>query len=421
MRKNVFFIPVASTVHTARVQSRIARARSLLSSRGLKVYGSVKPVCSPSEAPSFSPEEYDVVVIFVASGGTSRTLAELAFRKNWMLWAYHENNSLPSALSAKEKLEALEGWRGEIVYSQLKDAPKEVLAEVEASQALKTLRGLTFLLLTGENKLKELKPKLEKLSKVFGLKALPVSFTALMKVYEEVETGKVEEVLKEKLGGVKLARVSAESLKKPLKLYLAVKNLLEKFKAEALTIDCFPFITGKGFTPCIMLSLLNSEGVPAVCEADIDTLPIFLALSKTLKKPVWMANLSGFNSVGKTVTLAHCTAPLSLKGKRTFPARFKSHFETGMDISLDIFLPRGPVTLSHFSLGNFRLTVAYGILVKSQLGLPGMCRSQARVKVEGSLERLLASTGNHQILCYGNQVEMLTRFGRKIGVETVIA
>jgi len=421
LKKTVFLIPVSSRIHTTRVQSRIAKARSLLKKKGFEVYGPVKPVCSPSEAPSFNQEEYDAVVVFVASGGTSRTIAEIAFKKGWTLWAYHENNSLPSALSAREKLEALGGWKGEIVYSQLREAPKEVQAEAEASHAFKALKGSTFLLLAGEDKLRELKPRLERLSEVFSLKALPASFTALMEAYGEVEDREVKRALKERLGKARLIGVSAESLRKPLKLYFAVKSLLGKFKASALTIDCFPFTVKEGFTPCLMLSLLNGEGIPAVCEADLDTLPVFLALSKALKKPTWMANLSGFNPTGKTVTLAHCTAPFSLGGKRRLPVKLRSHFETGREVSLDVLLPRGPVTLSHFSLENFRLTVACGVLVKSQLSLPGMCRSQAEVKVEGSLERLLASTGNHQVLCYGNHVEMLTRFGRKIGAKTVVA
>ncbi|RLI25752.1 MAG: hypothetical protein DRO52_03560 [Candidatus Hecatellales archaeon] len=401
-KPHVYLIPVASPIHAGKVKGKTDRVRKALLAGGLRV-SMAGLVCSPQEIPDFNPEAYDAIVVFVASGGTSRTLTQIAFGKPWLLLAYPENNSLPSALAAREKLEALGGWRGEIVCSRLEKPPNAILAEARASYLLKTIRASRFLLAAEEEAFKHFKPKLRRLRKVFGLKALPLRVEELAEACERVEDGEVE-ALKRKLG--------LKSLK-PLKLYLALRRLAVKHQVSAVTIDCFPFISRYGFTPCLPFALLNGEGLPAICEADLDSLPLFLALSKLSGGSLWMANLAWADRAGGSLLLAHCTAPL----RRGF--KLKNHFETGRGISVDAPLPRGLITLAHFSLETMRLTAGLGELVKSQMGLPGLCRSQALVRVKGNLENLLAHTGNHQLLAPGNHIEVLARMARLVGVEFI--
>ena len=418
---SIFLIPVASPLHVERVMNRVVRARELLEAEGFKVFGPTKPICFPKDIPDFKVEDYDLVVVFVASGGTSSLVAEIASDRKLFLWAYHENNSLPSALAAREKLEARDAWKSTIAYSKLTEVPKEILAEASSTLALKALREIRLAALVdeeNEEKMEKFRSEAKELLKTFGLQTVFVSFQRLDDTLERVQPGEAEKILNEKVVSFELLDVSQDELFNPIRLYVALRRILLEVECKALTIDCFDFIVKKGFTPCLAISLLNDEGFPVVCEADLSTAPLLIALTEVSKKPVWMANLARIDEGRNRVTLAHCTAPTSLMDPLGV-VRARSHFESDSAVSLDVPLSKGEVTLAHLKLKPPRLTIALGEIVNSQMGYWKLCRSQAEVKLKGSVRSLFNLSGNHQIVCYGDYSEMLLRLGEKLGVETV--
>ncbi|RLI34444.1 hypothetical protein DRO53_03525 [Candidatus Bathyarchaeota archaeon] len=417
-KPTVFLIPVASPIHREKVSSRILKARKTLEKENIKVFGPLKPVVSVEEAPLFNPEEYDAVVVFIASGGASSLAAELASGKRWLLWAYDENNSLPSALSAKEKMEARNLWRGKLLYGSLDHPPSGILAEAQASSLLRKLSQLTLLLFTGDERKERFKSEAEEISRIFGIKTVFYSFEGLKETLNRFPQSRVEDLLRERLRKAEILELETSELEKPLRLYLAMREIASQLEASTLTIDCFSFIVQNGFTPCLALSLLNDDGIPALCEADLAALPLYVALAEASGRPTWIANLSKVDFKESKVTLAHCTAPYQLAEHGSL-MKVRSHFETGAGAALDVPLAKGEVTLAHLSLKPLRLTVASGNLVESQLGNLKLCRTQAEIEISGNPETLLKLSGNHQVLAYGNLKAVLVSLGEQIGAETV--
>ena len=54
-----------------------------------------------------------------------------------------------------------------------------------------------------------------------------------------------------------------------MRLYRAIKRIVEEEKLSALTLSCFKLIEQTGTTGCLALSLLNDDGIIAGCEGDL--------------------------------------------------------------------------------------------------------------------------------------------------------
>jgi L-fucose isomerase-like protein len=401
-----------------KILNRIVKARELLEAEGFKVFGPIKPICFLKDIPVFNVEDYDLVVVFVASGGTSSLIAEIASGKKLLIWAYHENNSLPSALTAREKLKAVNAWNSIIAYNKLSKVPKEILAEFSLIIILRDLKKLRLAAFVDEEKVSRFKFPSEELTKIFGIQTFFIPLSMLDETLRKVQPREAEKVLKEKIISFDFSGISQEELINPIKLYVALKKLLLDLECKALTIDCFDFLLKKGFTPCFAISLLNDEGFPAICEANFSAAPLLIILSLASGKPAWMANLARVDENGNKITLAHCTAPTRLMDPLGV-VKVKSHFESGSAASLDVPLDKGEVTLANLTLKPLKLTISLGKIVNSQMGYWRLCRTQVDIKLKGNVRTLFNVSGNHQVIAYGDHSKLLLRIGEKLGIRTV--
>jgi len=67
-----------------------------------------------------------------------------------------------------------------------------------------------------------------------------------------------------------------------LKVYVAVKELIEKHRLDALTIGCYPHLMGR---VCLAASLLADEGIPLGCEGDVNGAVGQLLLTRLTGQP----------------------------------------------------------------------------------------------------------------------------------------
>ena len=98
-------------------------------------------------------------------------------------------------------------------------------------------------------------------------------------------------------------------------LYGLFKDLLREHEASAFTIrNCMSTIMPMAeTTPCLTLGLLNDEGLMAFCESDFVIIPAGILLHHIAGTPVFLHN-STFPHDG-IVTCAHCSSPRRLDGR----------------------------------------------------------------------------------------------------------
>jgi len=387
------------------------RARELLTKK-FNVVGPEKPVVDIEEIPAM--EKYDALIVFVASGGTSDVISRKAKDKRAILWTYDKNNSLPSALEVKERLEGMKAWIGEIVYNDLSAIPSEIVSEVRICETLRKMSGAKIGLVGDEEDLKNHADKSHLLTKIFGINFVVIPMSQLITSIEEIED--ISEVLK-KFSKMEIVDLGTKDLAKAARFYAALKRIMRENELDVVTIDCFKFMHKIGVTPCVPFSFLVDEGLVGACEADLKSTTLMLIFQK-LTKRAWIGNLAQFDEKRKLVTLAHCTAATTLADeKRTI--KLKSHFESGAGVSIDVPLRRGEVTIVNFQLKPSKLVIAKGEIIDSQMEIPSLCRTQAQIRL-ADVRKLMQETGNHHVLAYGDFTDVFKRLAERLKINPII-
>ena len=207
-----------------------------------------------------------------------------------------------------------------------------------------------------------------------------------------------------------------EDLIKAMRLYRAIKRIVEKEKLSALTLSCFKLIEQTGTTGCLALSLLNDDGIIAGCEGDLQSIFTQLAVKVLTGKASFMANPSMINARTNEIVLAHCTVGIA----QTEQYIIRNHFETEMGIGIQGILPTGHVTLVKCGgecLDEYYLST--GTLTENTNYI-NMCRTQVRIKMDTPAEYFLKNPlGNHHILIQGNYEILLDEFLQANGCKRV--
>jgi len=413
----VLMIPLATKMHMDRSIEPANLARELLERSGVKVFGRKSPAFRADEVPRFPAEEYDAVVVFLASGGTSELAANIVAGNPYFIWAYDEVNSLSSALSVREKLNGIEAWRGEIVYNSLDEAPSTIIGQARASRLIKLMRESKIGLIGDDEYLDDKADESKALTDSFGIEVVKIPTADLIAEFRSQDDDQASKIVDERFSDASVMEPSRKDLQKSGKMYLAFKSLVSKNKIDAVSLDCFRLIKRTGTSACVAFSLLIDEGKVSVCEGDLRSSALMMVF-KELVGPSWLGNLVQIDRGLNTITLAHCTAPTSLTeaGRRVI---LRSHFESGEGVSLDVPLKRLTVTVANLQFKPLQMVIAKGELLESQIGKFSLCRTQAKIRLEGKVDRLLQFTGNHHVVAYGNWTETLLRVGRKLNMSLV--
>lgn len=414
-KPKIFIIPVMSKIHKEKILKPFKKIKKIFG-KDVEVLSFEKPLSSIDEFSQLKIEDADATVVFVCGGGTSQLVAKIASNKDWFILAYPENNSLPSALSAKEKMVSAKTWKGKLVYTDMLQPPKKIVDAAYASRMLKLVKN-TKIGLFGE-KNEKLMEKINFVEEYFQVKSTVYPFEKLNSVWEAIPYKEAEKRLSDKLLRRFVVKVSRKDLVEAFRLYLALKDIVKTEKFDYVTMDCFKYLNLKGITPCLAFSLLNDEGFFGICENEVVHAPLMFMLTNLTNQPCWIANTTTIKLKKNSVILAHCTAATKLLDKKK-KVIIKNHFESSLSVSLDVPLMRKNVTLVHLAFKPPKMVIVEGKILKTQLNLKNLCRTQALIKLKCNLKDFLRETGNHQVLCYGNYASVLASIGKNIGIDVV--
>jgi hypothetical protein len=119
------------------------------------------------------------------------------------------------------------------------------------------------------------------------------------------------------------------------------RRLMKQADCRAITINgCMGTIMPLAETSaCLTLSLLNDAGYLAFCESDFVVIPSGILLANITGKPVFL-NDPTYPHEG-VITLAHCTAPRKMDGRKREPARILTHFESDYGAAPKVEMSKG--------------------------------------------------------------------------------
>ncbi len=349
-----------------------------------------EPLTSLRDAPD--PRGYDMVVVSLLTGGTSRLAKKYlaGYRGIAVLLCHGKHNSAASCLSAKTWLEE-HGVKVRIVYGdnspELCTRLATVYRGVEAAVALRSLRVLEI---NGSGELSEAaKTFMEKTGAVVEA----VSYKVLREYAEKTSSDELEEAFEEVSRMIDTSGVDRDKLIEALRVYAAMKRLVVEKGYNAVAIDCFPYVVEYRVTPCIAVAMLNAEGIPTACEDDFHSLAMLHASLALTGEPGWIANPSGYTREG-LLRFAHCTiAPRLGTGCFLLP-----HFESGYGYAVACRMKHSRMVAARLRSDYSEVTVYRAKIVSSGFMEPGYCRSQADADMGPINDRFYqVAVGNHHV------------------------
>jgi L-fucose isomerase-like protein len=217
----------------------------------------------------------------------------------------------------------------------------------------------------------------------------------------------------------RIVEPAPEDLRKSARFYLAMKHLLGEFSAEAVAINCLPFLEKIQGTPCMALARLNDEGIPAACEGDLTALMTMIFLERLAGRPGFLGNIISVNPAENVMEINHCVFPLRMSGydQPRKPYTLRDYHGRGMGVCAACEPDVGiPVTISRLDT-DFREMV----FLKGQLLSCGedYCRTNLRVKIQDARAFIRQVRGNHHILVYGDHAKGIADLCHEFGITPV--
>ncbi len=365
-------------------------------------------------------EQFKLALLYPLTGGTSQLLVSTIISTSTptVLLTDGRNNSLPSALTCKRKIGKFNGntlikliFLDEKSLFSFEETVSEILKVAEAFQEFIGMK-IHFLGYLSNKKKSFYDPYT--LKEKFNINIIQENMD--FKKYLRI---KLEPQWLETFKGYEIIEPSQQELEKAFKFYLLLKKFLEGKEAEVLTLDCFQLINQVGFPPCFAAAKLLEKGVIFGCEADLASTVTMFILKKLTGSQPFIMNLSAIYPEKNELLLSHCTAPLNLSaGKK----KLRSHFESGLGVSVELTFKKGPVTLVQFVNPDYeKMYIAEGEIVDGNPKIESNCRSQIKVKPKFSVKKFLEENfGNHFTVVYGKHSEKINNFCKLAGIATKI-
>lgn len=361
----------------------------------------------------------DFSILFIATGGVERLVIQHfeSLPRPTILLADGMQNSLAAALEISSWLRG-RGMKSEILHGELSEIVKRIFVLHSNFIAQRSLFGLRIGVMgTPSSWLIASNVDYLLAKRRWGVEYTDVTLERIYEYYEQTTDEEVGEACA-LLAGKALAcrEATPEDMIKAMRLYCAVKKIVDEEHLSALTLSCFRLIEQTGTTGCLALALLNDEGIIAGCEGDLQSVFTMLTAKVLTGKSAFMANPSMINARTNEIILAHCTIGIG----QTEQFIIRNHFETESGIGIQGILPTGDVTV--VKCGGECLDEYYlssGTLLENTNYI-NMCRTQVRIKMNSSAGYFLKSPlGNHHILLHGNHEKMLDEFLQSNGCKRI--
>lgn len=184
-------------------------------------------------------------------------------------------------------------------------------------------------------------------------------------------------------------------------IYHRLKEIVEQYDLQGVTLRCFDLLKTVKNTGCIALSKLNDEGIPAACEGDIPTLLTMMIVKRITGELCFQVNPARVQADGKML-FAHCTLPLGMTEKH----EYTTHFESGIGVAIHGDLPTGDYTLLKMS-GDMQRMIAVDVTLERCQFEPHLCRTQVWVQATSEVSNYFMTNpiANHHVLIRGHHAK----------------
>lgn len=334
----------------------------------------------------------DFSLILVLSGGSEniflQNLAKL--KPPFYLLTYGTNNSLAASLEILSYLKD-HNLKGEVLHGDnlyLSKRIKELKNSVNLGVIGKPSDWLIASLVNYDD-----------VKSLYNINLIDISIEEVIETYNKIASN----------GSFNL-EYNKEELNKSYRLYLALKEIVNKYQLKGFTIRCFDLLSTLKTTACLSLAHFNDEGIIATCEGDIPTMLSMYIVKEALNLPSFQANPARIDIQNKKMVFAHCTIPFKMLDH----FYLDTHYESKIGVAIKGYLKEDKITLFKLSSNLKDYYLDSGKILNS-LDETNLCRTQIEIKVDNNIDYFLKRPyGNHHLIIYGDHVKELKNYLAKL-------
>ncbi len=268
----------------------------------------------------------------------------------------------------------------------------------------------------------------EQVKAKLGTEVIPITVEETLKAHEAISMdaarAEAEEYWISK--AKKIVEPTTDEIVTSARFYLAVKNLMQQYGAQAITsAECM----GRPAKGCLAFSKLNDMGLVGACEGDMDSTLTMMMFQYAFGVPGFITD-PVFDTARNALIHFHCTSVTKFDGPRgpRAPFAIRTQTDSGRGVALEVENRVGQeVTCAKFvNLKDMAYSTGKIIEVTHN---PLGCRTQFVTQVKDARKMFLnwgagvvngdIMTMLHRVVFYGNYEKSLADLGTLMGLNVV--
>ena len=357
--------------------------------------------------------ESELDLIFVRTGGTEGLFKEVLPRLKGriLILTSGKSNSLAASLEIMSYLNQ-QGRCGEILHGNTAYIAERLKLLYKIASARKALEGQNLGIIGQPSDwLISSEADKERVKSILGINLVEIPIDELAEDIRNADLHVLEDNARIHEVRSEISQNLSRYEEGALKIYIALKAIINKYRLSGLTLRCFDLLDKIGNTGCLALAMLNAEGIPSGCEGDVPAL-IAMAIGNAVTGSCgFQANPARIDPMTGELLLAHCTVPLDMVRKFSLA----THFESGIGIAVHGEIPTGDATIFKVSGDLSRSFCAEAELTANQYE-NNLCRTQVLLKLKENGEQICKEyflknpVGNHHIVFSGSHKDIFETF-----------
>jgi L-fucose isomerase-like protein len=260
-----------------------------------------------------------------------------------------------------------------------------------------------------------------------GIEVVDIPIQTYIDLYRAVPEADVAALAR----GVKerdaVKRLTEQDCLRSAKAYAVLRQLVETHELSAVTVRCWPELKEQEVvSPCLALSLLTDQGLPAGCEGDACGAISMLIAQLLTDRPAFFGDLVALDEVTDEVLMFHCGAGAAGLGEPGQPVTLQTHSRPAMwTPGATVEFPVGPGPATYLRLGEkdngFRLLLTEGQALRHVPFCRGTTlRFKPVVGGRALLGGLMAAGAeHHQVVAQGEVMQAATVLCELWGVTPI--
>ena len=259
-----------------------------------------------------------------------------------------------------------------------------------------------------------------------GVQFVPLAFEALAEAYAQADARQADEAADRWIARAQeVVEPNREEVRKSARMYVAMKQLTEKFAARGISVNCLGGFYGGHMQayPCLGFSQLNDDGFVGGCEADQMSALTMVTMGELVGRPGFISD-PVIDTSRNAIIYAHCVAmtkPFGPEGAVN-PYRIRSHSEDRKGAALQSLLPAGYLTTTLEVNPVTRQILMHQAKTIGNNPSDMACRTKLEAAVKGSLEQLTENwrMGWHRVTFYGDLADTVRELQERLKFELVM-